>query len=52
MIITHLPHGPTAYFQLSDVVLRHDLTEKLPTMSQVCLKYLIYYLGLPASNVP
>ncbi|EAN33283.2 U3 small nucleolar ribonucleoprotein IMP4 [Theileria parva strain Muguga] len=34
MIITHLPHGPTAYFQLSDVVLRHDLTEKLPTMSQ------------------
>ncbi|UKK00019.1 U3 small nucleolar ribonucleoprotein [Theileria orientalis] len=34
MIISHLPHGPTAYFQLSEVVLRHDLPEKLPTMSQ------------------
>ncbi|EDO05185.1 Brix domain containing protein [Babesia bovis T2Bo] len=34
MIICHLPHGPTAYFQLSQVVLRHDLPEKPPTMSE------------------
>lgn len=34
MIVCHLPHGPTAYFQLSDVVLRHDLPEKPPTMSE------------------
>jgi U3 small nucleolar ribonucleoprotein protein IMP4 len=33
MIISHLPAGPTAYFTLSDVVLRHDLPEKPPAMS-------------------
>ena len=27
MIISHLPHGPTAYFGLSNVALRHDLPE-------------------------
>ncbi|KAK2197034.1 bifunctional Brix domain/PD-(D-E)XK endonuclease-like domain superfamily/U3 snoRNP protein-Ribosome production factor 1/Exonuclease V [Babesia duncani] len=34
LIVCHLPHGPTAYFQLSQVVLRHDLPEKPPAMSE------------------
>jgi len=34
LIISHLPYGPTAYFGLSNVVLRHDLTTKLGTMSE------------------
>ncbi len=27
MIVSHLPFGPTAYFGLSNVVLRHDITK-------------------------
>eukprot|EP00930_Biecheleria_cincta_P027146 TRINITY_DN19070_c0_g1_i2.p1 TRINITY_DN19070_c0_g1~~TRINITY_DN19070_c0_g1_i2.p1 ORF type:complete len:328 (+),score=64.83 TRINITY_DN19070_c0_g1_i2:87-1070(+) len=34
MVVCHLPFGPTAYFGLSNVVLRHDLAEKPPTMSE------------------
>lgn len=34
LIVCHLPYGPTAYFGLSDVVLRHDLSSKLGTMSE------------------
>eukprot|EP00360_Condylostoma_magnum_P000169 CAMPEP_0168313328 /NCGR_PEP_ID=MMETSP0210-20121227/1357_1 /TAXON_ID=40633 /ORGANISM="Condylostoma magnum, Strain COL2" /LENGTH=208 /DNA_ID=CAMNT_0008268827 /DNA_START=178 /DNA_END=801 /DNA_ORIENTATION=+ len=34
MIISHLPTGPTAYFALDNVVLRHDLKKKLGTMSE------------------
>jgi U3 small nucleolar ribonucleoprotein protein IMP4 len=34
MIICHLPYGPTAYFGLSKVVLRHDLPEKPPNMRE------------------
>lgn len=34
MIISHLPSGPTAYFALSNVVLRHDLKTQLDTMSE------------------
>eukprot|EP01119_Soliformovum_irregulare_P022798 TRINITY_DN7862_c0_g1_i1.p1 TRINITY_DN7862_c0_g1~~TRINITY_DN7862_c0_g1_i1.p1 ORF type:complete len:164 (-),score=42.56 TRINITY_DN7862_c0_g1_i1:114-605(-) len=33
LVVSHLPYGPTAYFGLSTVVLRHDLTEK-ETISQ------------------
>lgn len=32
--VSHLPYGPTAYFGLRDVVLRHDLPEKAPKMSE------------------
>lgn len=32
MIICHFPVGPTVYFGLQNVVLRHDVKEKLPTM--------------------
>uniref|UniRef100_A0A0G4HWY9 Brix domain-containing protein n=1 Tax=Chromera velia CCMP2878 TaxID=1169474 RepID=A0A0G4HWY9_9ALVE len=35
LIVSHLPHGPTAYFGLSDVVLRHDLPEKPANMPEV-----------------
>jgi len=28
LIISHLPYGPTAYFGLSDVVLRHDISRQ------------------------
>lgn len=27
MVISHLPHGPTAFFTLHDVVMRHDMPE-------------------------
>ena len=28
IIVSHLPYGPTAYFGLSNVVLRHDLKDQ------------------------
>ena len=34
MIVCHLPYGPTAYFGLSKVVLRHDLPDKPPNMRE------------------
>ena len=34
MIVCHLPYGPTAYFGLKNVILRHDLKEKAQTMSE------------------
>mmetsp|Transcript_87477 Transcript_87477/g.155148 ORF Transcript_87477/g.155148 Transcript_87477/m.155148 type:complete len:311 (+) Transcript_87477:66-998(+) len=34
LVVCHLPFGPTAYFGLSNVVLRHDLADKPPTMSE------------------
>ena len=34
LIISHLPSGPTAYFALSNVVLRHDLRTELDTMPE------------------
>ena len=34
LIVSHLPYGPTAYFGLSNVVLRHDLKEKVDNMSE------------------
>lgn len=34
LVVCHLPFGPTAYFGLSEVVLRHDLPEKPPTVSE------------------
>ena len=34
LIVTHLPYGPTAFFGLRNVILRHDLSEKMPTMSE------------------
>ena len=34
LIVCHLPSGPTAYFALSNVVLRHDLKTQLDTMPE------------------
>lgn len=34
LVVSHLPYGPTAYFAMSGAVLRHDLSEKSPNMSQ------------------
>jgi len=34
LIISHLPHGPTCYFSLTDVIERHDLPEKPANMSE------------------
>lgn len=34
MIVSHMPHGPTAYFSLSNVVMRHDVKEFTSTMSE------------------
>lgn len=28
MVICHFPYGPTAYFSLSNVVLRHDIEDQ------------------------
>lgn len=33
LVVCHLPYGPTAYFNLSDVVMRHDIPE-IGTMSE------------------
>ncbi|EAK87831.1 IMP4 U3 small nucleolar ribonucleoprotein [Cryptosporidium parvum Iowa II] len=55
LIISHFPYGPTAYFAISDVVLRHDLPIKPSTMSQ-SIPHLIFQnfnstLGLRVSNI-
>eukprot|EP00392_Amoebophrya_sp_AT5.2_P000156 g156.t1 len=34
LIISHLPYGPTAYFGMKNVILRHDLAEKPDNMSE------------------
>lgn len=33
LVVSHLPHGPTAYFTLSDIVMRHDIPN-IGTMSE------------------
>lgn len=34
LVICHLPYGPTAYFNISGVVMRHDLPEIVPMSEQ------------------
>ncbi|KJH52136.1 brix domain protein [Dictyocaulus viviparus] len=34
MVVCHLPFGPTAYFTLSNVVMRHDIPEREPMSEQ------------------
>lgn len=56
MIISHLPYGPTAYLSLSNVVMRHDITnDKLSTISEQ-LPHLVFNgftskLGQRTSNI-
>lgn len=35
LVVSHMPLGPTVFFGLQDVVLRHDLPHKPPPMSTV-----------------
>ena len=41
MIVSHLPYGPTAYFTLSDCVMRHDIPD-IGTMSEA-FPHLIFH---------
>jgi len=34
LIVSHMPYGPTTYFGLSNVVLRHDLKNKVDAVSE------------------
>ena len=34
LIVSHMPYGPTAYFGLSNVILRHDLKDKVDPVSE------------------
>lgn len=34
LIVSHMPYGPTTYFGLSNVVLRHDLKGKVDAVSE------------------
>jgi len=34
MIVSHMPLGPTLYFGLKNVIMRHDLKKKPETMSE------------------
>lgn len=34
LIISHMPYGPTVYFGLFNVVLRHDIQEEIDTVSE------------------
>lgn len=54
LVICHFPFGPTAYFQLTNVVMRHDI-EGLGTMSEA-YPHLIFHnmdskLGKRVSNI-
>lgn len=54
LIISHMPFGPTVYFQLTNVVMRHDI-KGLGTMSEA-YPHLIFHnmtskLGLRLTNV-
>lgn len=37
LIVSHMPYGPTAYFSLSNVVMRHDIPEA-GTMSEAFVR--------------
>jgi U3 small nucleolar ribonucleoprotein protein IMP4 len=55
MIISHFPYGPTAYFSLHNVVLRHDIAGDRGTVSEV-FPHLIFHnfksnLGQRVTNI-
>lgn len=43
LIISHMPYGPTAYFALSNVVMRHDLPEMSGTSMSEAYPHLIFH---------
>lgn len=55
LIISHFPFGPTAYFGITDCVLRHDLNAEMGTVSEA-FPHLIFdnfssKLGLRTQNI-
>jgi U3 small nucleolar ribonucleoprotein protein IMP4 len=42
MIVSHFPHGPTAFFSLSNVVLRHDVPEAMQKKVSEAFPHLIF----------
>jgi U3 small nucleolar ribonucleoprotein protein IMP4 len=42
MIISHFPHGPTAFFTLSNVVLRHDIPEAMEKKVSEAYPHLVF----------
>lgn len=49
LVVSHLPYGPTAYFSLANVVMRHDIrdgVERFPYFSFLISKVLIICLLL------
>lgn len=56
MIISHFPHGPTAFFTLSNVVLRHDIPEAMEKKVSEAYPHLIFsnfttFLGNRTTNI-
>ena len=56
MVVCHLPYGPTAYFSLFNVVLRHDLTSQDKKPVSEAYPHLIFEkltskLGLRTRNI-
>lgn len=42
LIISHFPHGPTAFFTLSNVVLRHDIPEAMEKKVSEAFPHLVF----------
>jgi U3 small nucleolar ribonucleoprotein protein IMP4 len=42
LIVSHLPHGPTAFFSLSNVVLRHDIPDAMESKVSEAYPHLIF----------
>ena len=40
LIVCHLPHGPTAYFTITDLVMRHDIPELGQALFFFCAPFL------------
>jgi len=56
MVVCHLPYGPTAYFGLSDVSMRHDLSKEQAGHVKEQYPHLIFHnfstpLGVRVSNI-
>uniref|UniRef100_A0A914MAG3 Brix domain-containing protein n=3 Tax=Meloidogyne TaxID=189290 RepID=A0A914MAG3_MELIC len=49
MIVSHFPHGPTAYFSLSSVVMRHDIPN-MPHMSEQYPHLIFHNITSPLGN--
>lgn len=55
LVVTHLPHGPTALFSVSNCVMRHDVEAPLPNVSEA-YPHLVFHnfhsqLGLRLTTV-